>query len=379
MPPTFDTRKTTNGKQQAKIYIPQTRQPGYLNFSPTNQTGVKKNARTITQPLGDLGEPTNPTAQLPTEQERILNQIDEKLKHINEAENKPTCEKSRISFPEEISKIVTSSSAEAKKNKLSKEKLDILIDIDNKLQMWIEEKKKQTNIEINDVLKRLTEEINTLLERWYIQCFIKAVDEAIPKELRSATASYFGGSYENVNTLLRNNWERDGIKRYRGRAGDKNYKNDTNLIGDLNNAFSHAPAIPYPITVWRGTGVIVFDEGTVKADKLLSNSNQYENKVFYEAGYMSTSYNREYAVSFVKNGILLEIQVPAGKRAIAATQTTENRASTGTQLRHEDEIVFPPGQKIQIESITKGRKRVYDKDKKKNIFKYYPIVKGKLL
>lgn len=373
MPPTFNIRKKTNGNPQAKIIIPQTGQQGQRNIFPTDSLGY------VRQPLGDLRKPTNPTAQLPTEQERILNQIDEKLKHINEAENKPTCEKSRISFPEEISKIVTSSSAEAKKNKLSKEKLDILIDIDNKLQMWIEEKKKQTNIEINDVLKRLTEEINTLLERWYIQCFIKAVDEAIPKELRSATASYFGGSYKNVNTLLRNNWERNGIQQYRGSAGDKNYKNDTNLIGDLNNAFSHAPAIPYPIMVWRGTGVIVFDEGTVNAKELLSNSNQYKNKVFYEAGYMSTSYNREHAVSFVKDGILLEIQVPAGKRAIAATQTTENRASTGTQLRHEDEIVFPPGQKIQIESITTGRKRVYDREKKKNIFKYYPIVKGKLL
>lgn len=325
------------------------------------------------------GGPTNPPGQLPTEQERILNQIDEKLKHIIEAENKPTCEKSRISFPGEISKIVTSSSAEAKKNKLSEGKLGILQNLDNKLQMWIEAKKSQTNIEINDVLNRLTEEINTLLERWYIQCFTEAVDEAIPKELTPATASYFGKSYALVNTLLRHNWRRKGIKRYMGSAGGANYQNDVDLIKNLDNAFSHAPAIPYPITVWRGTGVIVFGKISVDAGKLLSNPKQYEKKVFCEAGYMSTSYNRRHAEFFAKDGILLEIQVPAGKRAIAATQTTEYRENSETQLRHESEIVFPRGQKIQIESITQESTSFYNRCTKEKTEYIVAIVKGKLL
>lgn len=80
-----------------------------------------------------------------------------------------------------------------------------------------------------------------------------------------------------------------------------------------------------------------------------------KNKVIYDAGYLSTTLKREKVeTSAQKCYILLIIHVPAGKRALPATKDTEGRQNAD-QLRYEEEILFPPGQKIRIISAEQSK------------------------
>lgn len=158
-----------------------------------------------------------------------------------------------------------------------------------------------------------------------------------------------------------------------------NYTNDRLLEIKLRLAFSKAPTIPGPITVFRGTGSILagrekMDERdqrnqrhTTKGDygllekgdldklKEANKLDSLENKVIYEAGYMSTTFTRsKVQTSALNSSILLVIHVPGGRRAMPATKETEGRPEFDDSLRHEDEITFPPGQKIRIISVEAG-------------------------
>lgn len=174
------------------------------------------------------------------------------------------------------------------------------------------------------------------------------------------------------------NQDKELALRYRVKNGEDNYINDRLLDIKLKLAFSRAPLTPGPITVFRGTGSIIvgsekIDEIDLKTarytttgkyellepssyknvtkEKLKEKLDSLKNQVIFEAGYMSTTLDcNKVATSAQSPNILLVIHVPAGKRALYATPQLEGGRTD--QFRYEQEVVFPPGQKIRIIDAT---------------------------
>ena len=382
-------------------------------------------------------------AKKSTEQERILTQIADKIEQIeiiNEQNNKQNTE-AEDNFLSKVVQIILSLTDKAKQSQLSDEEQNTLKKIDNVLAMWIKAKENTTNSKIIDSFKG---NVITLAGQ-------------LPLYIKTATAAYFGASYQYVNDYRRTqftmrkraipgttpefwtekDWtelfgkiptsdiekiqllerlidnieksknaqsfdkvnifpskvdkfyeaklesvldhitkckerlikekkserKRDRIKelekkiaqietiikalcRYRGNSGLQNFKNDQLLDIKLRIAFSKAPQIPGPITVFRGTGAVLVENELITQS--ISNPDSLKNKIIHEAGYMSTTLNSKQVQTSAQNtGIFLEIHVPKGKTALMATKELEVRDNS-SQLRYEEEVVFPPGQEILI-------------------------------
>lgn len=174
-----------------------------------------------------------------------------------------------------------------------------------------------------------------------------------------------------LDAILGSFWDQDNELSIRYCKDKGNYLNDRLLDIKLKLAFSRAPLIPGPITVFRGTGSIVvgsekIDEMNLKTaryttsgdyellkapDAPLNELNEWlnllKNKVIFEAGYMSTTLDCNRVTKSAQSpNILLIIHVPKDKRALYATPQLEGGRTD--QLRYEQEVVFPPGQKIRI-------------------------------
>ncbi|MDE6983422.1 MAG: ADP-ribosyltransferase [Lachnospiraceae bacterium] len=183
-----------------------------------------------------------------------------------------------------------------------------------------------------------------------------------------AFSAYVGGSYEYYNMYLREVYnlspdekdeKLDGMKRYspNKKAGSLNKINDEKAIESLQAAYQNAPIIESAITVYRGCGRYLQSDET-RSNLLEGNPAGREllGKIFVEPGFLSTSARRSYAEGFAgKGGVLLTLHIPAGAKAFYVTERLERRPS-GTKLRDEDEIIFPPNRKMQITSVTRSKR-----------------------
>ncbi|MEG1564524.1 MAG: ADP-ribosyltransferase [Bacteroides sp.] len=175
------------------------------------------------------------------------------------------------------------------------------------------------------------------------------ISKLLSTEQIGAFSSYTGFSFDNINKYLRNVKSFKKLKRYKVSAGSLNLEHDRKCVFYMQQAFNKAPiTIPSQITVYRGCDKFLMDE---KGNKLLQDVNSLVKKTIVEPAFLSTSANINHAKKFAKK-VLLIITVPAGTHAFYVTKELENRSSS-EKLRDEDEIIFEPKQRMNINSVEK--------------------------
>lgn len=138
-----------------------------------------------------------------------------------------------------------------------------------------------------------------------------------PKEVR-ALADYQGTEYLNVNEALR--------------AGGQSWATgpDQLTIRQVTRAIDYAPRTNQSVTAYRGL-TFTSDDAT---RAFLSQAG--EGAVFTDPAFASTSLSRTTAASFGRNGILMEIDVPAGSKAV------------GLDLWGESELLLQRGTSFRV-------------------------------
>lgn len=106
----------------------------------------------------------------------------------------------------------------------------------------------------------------------------------------------------------------------------------------------------FPIRVYRGLTFDIFNKDADIQDILrLKNKNE---STFIDKGFVSTSTSKDIAERFKgKNGILLEINVPANSKYLDLHKLTKGSFHSNNNLKREKEYLFPRNSKFKVISF----------------------------
>lgn len=176
-------------------------------------------------------------------------------------------------------------------------------------------------------------------------------------ELFEKAYEYLGQNFPQVQNYLRGTWEPSNIRERL--ALDE-------IVKSLDVLISRAPKLDRPIVVYRGVKTTGYYN-----EYATSLKNMKPGDRFTEKGFISTSVDPEMAEGFSRNGIILEIEVPANQSVLTGMDFRANPARNN--IDPEREMILPRNAQLQIVEVDGNRivARIVDGQNVGNLKKTY--------